>query len=254
MFGLSAKVTVLIIVIAVIVSLTVIGMMRPDPDDHVSSGLKPRGRLMGLLHSYRRGADALAGVLGAISAFLIFPTVAISVANVVLRRIGAAQGRNLTSNALIEGQWYLYGLIFVFGLAYILRDGINVRVDFWFGGRSSKTKNWIDLIGHFIGLLPLAYIGMKYSWPSVNISWQQGEVSADAGGLFRPPIKTALMLGFAFLMIQGVAEVIKIIGYLLGHEFREESDDPALAGGQTFSVEDFEVDDEFAARAVGSSE
>ncbi len=204
--------------------------------------LVPRGTLMSLAHRYRMAADRLAGALGWISAALIFPTVAISVTNVVLRRLGAAQGRNLTSNALIEAQWYLYGLMFVFGFAYILREGVNVRVDFWFANRSSRTQSLIDLIGHLFCLLPFAYIGIKYSWPSVELSWQQGEQSPDAGGLFRPPIKTALMFAFVFLAIQGVAEVIKNIEFLRGHEYRHDDDNPALAGGQTFSVEDFDVD------------
>jgi TRAP-type mannitol/chloroaromatic compound transport system permease small subunit len=213
--------------------------------------LRPRGPVMQVLHAYRRAADGLAGVLGLISAVLIFPTVVISVTNVVLRRIGAAQGQNLTSNALIEAQWYLYGLIFVFGFAYILREGINVRVDFWFTHRSSRTQSIIDLVGHLICLLPFAYIGIKYSWPSVQLSWEQSEQSPDAGGLFRPPIKTALMLAFVFVAIQGVAEVIKNIEFLRGHEYRHESDRPALAAGQDFNVEDFEVADTGFGRAEG---
>jgi TRAP-type mannitol/chloroaromatic compound transport system permease small subunit len=197
---------------------------------------------MKILHGYRKVVNAVASMLGVISAALIFPTVIISVTNVVLRRVGANQGRNLTSNGLIEAQWYLYSLIFITGIAYILREGINVRVDFWFGHRSSKTQSWIDLVGHLIGLIPFAYIGIKYSWPSVKLSWEAREVSPDAGGLPRYPIKAALMMGFVFLMIQGIAEVIKNIEFLRGHEYRHESDNPALAGGQTFSVEDFDVE------------
>ena len=198
---------------------------------------------MAALHGYRMAADRLAGVLGLISAFLIFPTVIISVANVILRRVGASTGENLTSNALIEAQWYLYGLIFVFGFAYILREGVNVRVDFWFTNRSSRTQSLIDLVGHLIALLPFAYIGIRYSWPSVELSWAQGEQSPDAGGLFRPPIKTALMMAFVFILIQGLAEIIKNIEYLRGHEYRHDDDNPALAGGQKFTVDDFAVDD-----------
>ena len=208
--------------------------------------LKQRGPIMTVLHGYRRAADAFAGVLGVISAFLIFPNVTISVLNVVLRRVGAAQGRNLTSNAMIEAQWYLYTLIFVFGLAYILREGINVRVDFWFSNRSSRTQSWIDLIGHLVGLLPFAYIGIKYSWPAVQLSWEQREVSPNAGGLPLYPIKTALMCAFIFLAIQGVAEVIKTVEYLRGHEYRYSSDAPALAG-------EIEID-ELATAAKGTGE
>lgn len=203
---------------------------------------RPRNTLMQFLHSYRIAADTMAASLGVISAFLIFPTVTISVVNVVLRRIGSNIGRSLTTNGLIEAQWYLYTLLFVTGLAYILRNSINVRVDFWFGNRSSRTQTWIDLVGHTIGLLPFAYIGVKYSWPSVKLSWDAAETSPNAGGLYRPPIKTALMMGFVFLGIQAIAEQIKNIEYLRGHEYRHVSDDPALAGGVHLSVDDFDVD------------
>ncbi|MEO7397821.1 MAG: TRAP transporter small permease subunit [Ilumatobacteraceae bacterium] len=198
---------------------------------------------MSVLHGYRVVANKFAGMLGVFSAVLIFPTVVISVVNVILRRVGASQGRNLTSNSLIEAQWYLYTLLFVTGLAYILRDGINVRVDFWFGNRSSKTQSWIDFFGHLIGLLPFAYIGIKYSWPAVKLSWEARERSPDSGGLARYPIKTVLMLGFVFLMIQGIAELIKTIEYIRGHEYRHDSDDPSLAAGQTYAIEDFAIED-----------
>ncbi len=213
-----------------------------DSQSFDEQGLRRRGPIMAVLHGYRVAANKLAGVLGVISAFLIFPTVIISVVNVVLRRLGANQGRNLTSNWLIEAQWYLYTLMFVTGLAHILRDGINVRVDFWFSHRSSRTQSWIDLVGHMIGLIPFAYIGIKYSWPAVKLSWEAREGSPDAGGLARYPIKTALMMAFVFLMIQGIAEVIKNIEYIRGHEYRHDSDNPSLAGGQTFSVDDFDID------------
>lgn len=205
-------------------------------DDADLAPLRPRGPIMTVLHGYRVAADAFAGSLGFISAALVFPTVVVSVINVVLREIGSRSGQNLTSNSLIEAQTYLYTLVFVFGFAYILRDGINVRVDFWFGNRTSRTQSWIDLVGHLIGLLPFAYIGLKYSWPSVKLSWDNMEKSPNAGGLPVYPLKTAIMCAFVFLALQGLAEVIKNIEYLRGHEHRFASDELALAG-------EFEIDE-----------
>ncbi len=214
--------------------------LRDDERQHAgidaTHPLRPRGPIMTVLHGYRMVADRFSGALGFISVTLVFPTVIVSVVNMVLRRIGAEVGRNLTSNSLVEAQWYLYTLIFVFGFAYILREGINVRVDFWFGNRTSRTQSWIDLIGHLIGLLPFAYIGIKYSWPSVELSWQNREQSPNAGGLPLYPIKTAILGAFVFLAIQGVAEVIKNIEYLRGHELRHQSDELVLAG-------ELEIDD-----------
>jgi TRAP-type mannitol/chloroaromatic compound transport system permease small subunit len=219
--------------------------LRDDERQHARNDavvpLRPRGPIMTVLHGYRVAADRFSGLLGFISVLLVFPTVIVSVVNVVLRRLGAQVGRNLTSNGLHEMQWYLYTLLFIFGFAYILREGINVRVDFWFGNRSSRTQSWIDLIGHLVGLLPFAYIGIKYSWPSVQLSWDNREQSPNAGGLPLYPIKTALMCAFVFLAIQGVAEVIKTVEYLRGHEYRHARDEFALAG-------ELEIED-LAARA-----
>lgn len=219
--------------------------LRDDERGHTDEGalvpLRPRGPIMTVLHGYRVAADRFAGLLGFISVMLVFPTVIVSVVNVTLRRIGAEVGKNLTSNSLVETQWYLYTLLFIFGFAYILREGINVRVDFWFGNRSSRTQSWIDLIGHLVALLPFAYIGIKYSWPSVELSWQNNEYSPNSGGLPLYPIKTALMFAFVFIAIQGLAEVVKNIEYLRRHEHRHARDDLALAG-------DLEID-ELAARA-----
>ena len=90
-----------------------------------------------------------------------------------------------------------------------------------------------------------AYIGIKYSWPSVKLSWEAREKSPNAGGLPLYPIKTALMFAFVFLAIQGIAEVIKNIEYLRGHEHRHASDELALAG-------EFEIE-ELAEQARGSA-
>jgi len=191
---------------------------------------------------YRQAAGALTTLLGYISVIAVFLAVAVSVVNVVLRRVGAEIGRSLTSNALIEWQWYLFTIIFVAALGYVLREGINVRVDFWFGNRSDRTKSWIDLIGHLVGLLPFAYIGIKYSWNSVQTSWELNESSPDPGGLPRAPIKTVLMSGFVVLLIQGIAEVFRAIEELVGTVKRVDGEAPALAGGQTNDVSEFDLD------------
>jgi TRAP-type mannitol/chloroaromatic compound transport system permease small subunit len=197
---------------------------------------------MRVLHGYRRVAGVLSETLGWISALLVVVTVVVGVTNVVLREIGSRTNRSLTNNALIEAQWYLYTLVFVTGLAYILKNGINVRVDFWFANRSERTRSIIDLVGHLVGLLPFCYIAIKYSWPAVQFSWEVNEQSPDPSGLPRAPIKTALLLGFVFLTVQAIAEVIKTIEELGGYERRDEPDAPALAAGQEYEITDFAVD------------
>lgn len=54
------------------------------------------------------------------------------------------------------------------------------------------------------------------AWPMFTGSYAINEVSSNAGGLIRWPVKLLLPLGFALLMLQGVSEVIKRVAVLMG--------------------------------------
>lgn len=168
--------------------------------------------------TYMRWADRFAEVTGALSKWVVIPTVAVGFINVVLRYIGQLTGTRLTNNGLLEAQWYLYSLIFLFGFAYILRHQINVRVDFWFANQPLKRKAWIDLIGHLISLLPFAVLGVLVSVPQVITSWELNEQSPDPSGLPRAPIKTMIPVAFALLLIQAIAELIRVIAVIRDRE------------------------------------
>lgn len=163
---------------------------------------------------------------GSVAVFLVVPTILVGLINVILRRVGAGMGLRLTSNVLIEAQWYLYSLIFLFGLAYVLKNQINVRVDFWFANRSVKTKAWIDFIGHLIGLLPFCAIGIWVSINPVLFSWRIREGSPDPSGLPRYPIKTMILFGIVLLSLQAIAELIKLVRVLRGIEAYDVSEQP----------------------------
>ncbi len=173
-----------------------------------------------------RHVDKFTDRLGVISQYIVIVTVLIGFLNVVLRYAGRFVGMRLTSNMVIETQWYLYSLIFFFGFAYILRHGINVRVDFWFGNFSRRTKAKIDLVGHVVALVPFCLLGIWVTISPVLISWGRRpngtwglwELSPDPNGLPRAPIKTMIIFAFVTLLIQAIAELVKIIGVLRGHE------------------------------------
>lgn len=179
--------------------------------------LRPPGPLMRAAFTYQKGADRFAEWTGAVSQYIVLVTVAVGVTNVVLRYTGEITGRRLTNNGMIEAQWYLYSLIFLFGFAYILKHQINVRVDFWFADQPGRRKAWIDLIGHSIALIPFALIGIRYSWPSVKFSWDVWEQSPDPSGLPRAPIKAMILVGFVFLLAQALAEMVKLVAILRGY-------------------------------------
>ena len=166
--------------------------------------------------------DRFSEVLGNISMYIVILTFFVGFGNVVLRYIGRFVGARLTSNLFIELQWYLYSLIFFFGFAYILKHGINVRVDFWFANQSRKTQAWIDLVGHLVALIPFCLLGIWATWDPIlyswglrpDGSWGTWELSPDPSGLPRAPIKTMILLAFFSLLLQGFSELIKLVAIL----------------------------------------
>lgn len=175
---------------------------------------------------YQRWADAFAEITGKLAQWVVFPTVAVGFVNVVLRYVGQATGRRLTTNAIIELQWYMYSVIFLLGFAYVLKHQINVRVDFWFANQLAKRKAWIDFVGHWIALVPFTIIGMYVSFPQAWQSISVWEQSPDADGLPRGPIKGLLAIAFLLLFIQALAEQIKLYAVLTdrGHLVFAEAD------------------------------
>lgn len=197
-------------------------------DEFAASPTAP-GWLRPLL-AYQRGMDRVTEAVGSISKYLVVAVVAIGFGNALLRYIGRFTRTQLTSNRYIELQWYLYAALFLLAFAYILKNGINVRVDFWFAEQSARTKAWIDFVGHLIGLLPFAILALWVVWDPVLKSWGRSpsgfstwrvweiwERSPDPGGLPRAPIKSMLVIGFGMLLLQGLAEMVKLLAELTGH-------------------------------------
>ncbi|WP_110987655.1 TRAP transporter small permease subunit [Acaryochloris thomasi] len=129
--------------------------------------------------------------------------------NVVGRYVGRLVGQNLSSNAFIEGQWYIFSLIFLLGAAYTLRHNDHVRVDVLYSNRSPRQKAIVNLLGSLLFLIPFCLMVMGASWSSIMASWARGEISPDPGGLPRYPIKSAILICCTLLSLQGLSEAIK---------------------------------------------
>ena len=127
-------------------------------------------------------------------------------------------GFSFSSNAWLEIQWYLFAAMFMLGAPYTLKRNEHVRVDVIYGNLSPRLKLWVDLLGGILFLMPPVLIIGWMSWPLFYDSWQSGEVSSNAGGLIRWPVKLLLPLGFGLLALQGLSEIIKRIAALRGYE------------------------------------
>jgi TRAP-type mannitol/chloroaromatic compound transport system permease small subunit len=188
--------------------------------------------------------DALTERLGSLNLIIVLVTIAIGALNLISRYIGSYLGLKLTSNALLELQWYLYSVIFFLGFAYILKHGVNVRVDFLYTNWSSKTKAWVDLIGNVLFLIPFCLLGLYVAWNPVLISWGRlpsgafgnWELSPDPEGLPRAPIKSFILVAFSLLLLQTIAQIIKYLAVVLGDQETARTAEAILEADSASSV------------------
>jgi len=122
----------------------------------------------------------------------------------------------LTSNALVEMQWYLFSVVFLLAAPWALRSGAHVRVDILYERVGPKGRAWINLIGTLVLLLPFAAIGLWSCWGFAAESIMSREGSNDPGGLARWPVKSLLPVAFGLLVLQGVCYANEQLAFLLG--------------------------------------
>lgn len=123
---------------------------------------------------------------------------------------------NMSSNAMLEIQWYLFSAIFLLSAGYVLKRNEHIRIDVVVGRFSARVQNWIDVFGFLVFLLPMALIITYVSWPVFTNAWHSGEISSNPGGLIRWPVRLLLPVGFVLLILQALSELIKRIAFLKG--------------------------------------
>jgi TRAP-type mannitol/chloroaromatic compound transport system permease small subunit len=155
--------------------------------------------------------DRLNELIGKYVSWLILVAVVVSAGNAVVRK-----GFDISSNAWLELQWYLFGAAFLLAAAYTLKQNEHIRIDIVYGLFSRRVQHWIDLFGHAVFLMPFVLLMLWYLVPYVRLSFASGEVSANAGGLIIWPSKALLLAGFVLLALQGVSEIIKKIAVMRG--------------------------------------
>lgn len=143
--------------------------------------------------------------------WLVLAAVLVSAGNALIRKIF-----NVSSNAYLELQWYLFSAVFLLCSGYTLLRNEHVRIDVIAGRFSRRTQAWIDVLGTLFFLLPMTGIFIYLSWPAFVRTWVENEVSPSAGGLILWPARLLVPVGFTLLTLQGVSELVKRIGFLRG--------------------------------------
>jgi TRAP-type mannitol/chloroaromatic compound transport system permease small subunit len=163
------------------------------------------------LLKFALGMDWLSARISKLAAWAVFIAAMISAGNAFIR-----YGLDMSSNAWLEVQWYLFAVTVMFGAPYVLEKNEHVRVDLIYGKLKGNGPVYVDLFGLLFFLLPviglLTWLSGPYFW-NVFVS---KEMSSNAGGLIRWPVVLTMPVGFGLLWLQGWAEVIKRVAYLKG--------------------------------------
>ena len=158
-----------------------------------------------------RVIDTISSAIGRWMSWLILLAVIVSTVNAVIRKLF-----DVSSNAWLELQWVLFGAVFLLCSPWTLMSNEHIRIDIVNALLSKGTRNWIDVIGHVLFLMPLTVIMMLVSWPFAIRSLLINEQSVNAGGLAQWPAKFLIPIGFTLLFIQGISELIKRVAIMQG--------------------------------------
>ena len=166
---------------------------------------------MSFLLRFSRLVDALNEHVGRAVYWLVLAMVLLSAGNAIVRKVF-----NYSSNAFLEGQWYMFSAVFLLAAGYTLLRNEHVRIDVIAGRLSPRAQAWIDVFGTLFFLLPMATLIMWLSWPVFVQMYVHHEISGSAGGLVLWPARLLLPVGFFLLVLQGISELIKRIAFLAG--------------------------------------
>jgi TRAP-type mannitol/chloroaromatic compound transport system permease small subunit len=178
-----------------------------------------------------RVIDAVNTRIGKWVAWLVFIAILISATNATIRKIF-----DTSSNAWLELQWILFAGVFLLCASWTLIANEHIRIDIVNSFFPKRVRDWIDVVGHVLFLIPFTLVMIVTGWPFFMASYRINEQSGNAGGLPQWPAKFLVPLAFALLLAQAISELIKRIAVMRG-----KIDDPHPGSGSSAEAEAAEL-------------
>jgi len=158
---------------------------------------------------YVRYVDALNRSIGRLIMYGIFVMMAILLWSSISKTFF------LPSLWTLESAQFAMVAYYILGGAYAIQLGSNVRMDLFYGDWSPKRKAWFDVFTVFFLLFYLGvllYGGIE----STLYSYEYGQRTRTAWRPYLWPIKVAMCVGFAMMLLQSISELIKDIAHIRG--------------------------------------
>lgn len=169
---------------------------------------------MDLLRKIAKFFDSINEWVGKIFAWVIIPLVLLTVMEVIMRRFF-----NAPTIWSFEVSKQLYSLHFMIVAGFGLLYRSHVAVDIFAMRLPPRKRAVLDIVGYGLFFFPFCIIGFKEGYAFAARSWAMQE---ETWSVFSPPIypiKTVIVVTFALLLLQGIAEVIKRIFIFKGVQY-----------------------------------
>ena len=185
------------------------------------------------LHRFRLGIEKITSATGSVARWMGWLVFLVSFVNVVARYTGRYVERDIIIGQMMTLAWMTFAFMFLIGMNYGVREGVNPRIDFWWANFSRRRKAWLDFVMHTFFFLPFIIAANRILWPYSRIGlgrkrsgtwptgwrfWQSWEQHSDADQLPVGPIKAVLLIGFLLFGLQVLAEIIKTGFTIMGRE------------------------------------
>lgn len=199
----------------------------------IAASTQPR-----ILHGLRVAIEAVSTFTGRIAILLAWFIFFIQLFNVITRYTNDWFERDILFGEATSMAWMSFSALFLVGVSYGVKNGINPRIDFWWAEFTPRRKAWIDFILHTFLFFPFLVLGLRVlkpfaarslgynrfandgagAWPEGWAVWRTWETSTDAGQLPQGPIQAFILVGFCLWTAQILAELIKTGFVLAGRQ------------------------------------
>lgn len=105
----------------------------------------------------------------------------------------------------------LYGFYFIMLGAYALKHQAHVRVDLLIQRFSPAVQRWVEIVGYLVFFFPFVWVFLTRSYEFAARSYAQGETTYGAVQIPVYPLKMAMVVAAALLLVQGVVIVVRLI-------------------------------------------
>jgi TRAP-type mannitol/chloroaromatic compound transport system permease small subunit len=179
-----------------------------------------------------RAIDAFNSRIGKWLSWLVLAAVLVSATNAVVRKVF-----DMSSNTWLELQWVLFGVVFLLCSPWTFCANEHIRIDIVNNMMPKRVRDWIDVVGHALFVLPFTVVLIITGVPFFIRSFEINEQSFSAGGLPQWPAKMLVPLAFVLLLLQGISELIKRVAVMRGL-----IPDPHESGGGLHAAAEAEVE------------